>query len=333
MLSPFAVIKQNIAWLDLLKVALTVGIVLRHASLPDIDPSFTVFGAISKGIIQLTELCVPLFFVISGYLFFLNVPEKPTLAWFGDKLWKRVFSLLIPYLIANVLAFAFYWLAMRYMPSMVSGFFGDNWKNPLYVFWTGPINLSLWFIRDLIIACVCAPLIYLLLHYTRWWGVLALGLLWFFGYQRPWTNFFFTLGAGLALFKVDVEGHCCSMGPWMVLAFICAFFFYFRNETGIEFVILTGLPVCVWAASALVKIGWQTNIKWRGWAFFIYLYHYIPMIGAKKALVQFIHPSNDFALIAIYLSGAVVVLCFLTLLYFGLRKLAPRLLSFLVGGK
>ena len=326
-------LKKDIQWLDLLKVGLTIGIVLRHATLTDMGDTFPVYESVSKGIVELTELCVPLFFAISGYLFFLNIPERPGWRWFGQKLYSRLFSLLIPYLIANALAFLFYWLAQRFLPGLISGFMGESWKDPLYIFWTGPVNLSLWFIRDLLIACLCTPLTYLFLRYTRWWGILALGILWFAGGQRPWTNFFFCTGAALAMFKVDIEERCQAMGPWLVILFFGAFIFNFQHETGLEFVILAGLPLCVWGASFLTRKGIRVGARWRAWAFIIYLYHYTAVIGIKKALCAYGNPVSDLAFIAISLGSAALVLIGLTGLLAVMRKCMPTLTKVLIGGK
>ena len=190
---------QHYPVIDLLKLILTVGIVFRHAELVGLEGRSDTFDLLNRGMMLITEVCVPLFFVLSGFLYFRNVPKEPDVKFFWGKTRSRVFSLLIPYLIANTVAFVCYWLAYRYAPDMMSGFFGDDWKNPLFVFWTGPVNLSLWFIRDLIIACIMAPAIYLLVRYTRIWGVLALAAVWFFVASSPWYNLWFTLGAWAAV--------------------------------------------------------------------------------------------------------------------------------------
>lgn len=198
---------NRIEVIDLLKVILTVGIVFRHAELVGMEGRSEAFDMFSRGMMFITEICVPLFFVISGYLYFRNVPAKPDVQFFWNKTRSRVFSLLIPYLIANVIAFGFYWAAYRYAPNMMSGFFGDNWKNPLFIFWTGPINMSLWFIRDLIIACITAPLIWLLVRYTRIWGVLALAAVWIFIAGSAWYNLWFTIGAWAAVCQGDATSR------------------------------------------------------------------------------------------------------------------------------
>ena len=191
--------ENRLEFVDLLKVILTVGIVFRHAELVGMEGRSAAFDVFSRGMMGLTSVCVPLFFVLSGFLYFYKVPARPDARYFLNKSRKRVFSLVIPYLIANCFAFVCYWLAYRYAPSMMSGFFGDDWKHPLFVFWTGPVNLSLWFIRDLIIACLMAPFFYLLVRYTRVWGVLALGAVWIFVGGSHWYNIWFAIGAWAAV--------------------------------------------------------------------------------------------------------------------------------------
>ena len=193
--------------IDLLKVILTVGIVFRHAELVGMEGRSQMFDVLSRGMMLVTSVCVPLFFVVSGFLYFYNVPERPGVPYFWGKTRKRFYSLLIPYLIANCFAFICYWAAYRYAPEMMSGFFGDDWRNPFFVFWKGPINMSLWFIRDLIIACLCAPLFYLLVRYTRIWGVLALGVVWFVVGGSPWYNLYFAIGAWMAVCQGDAASR------------------------------------------------------------------------------------------------------------------------------
>ena len=280
------------AWIDLLKVVLTVGIVCRHATWAEVGTDQSLFQAVTHGISVVTEICVPLFFVLSGFLFFLNCPEKPAASYFGAKLKRRIFSLLIPYLIANVIAFGCYWAAGRFAPSLVSGFFGDKLHNPLFVFWTGPVNLSLWFIRELMVCCLLSPLVWLIIRYTRVFGVIALGLLWAF-HIGPMPIFYFTLGAWPAIRNLHIKG----LSDWME-----------RH------------PVKVTPAS-------------RAWCYFIYLYHYLLLIGIKKGLVAILKPNSSWGYLGCYFASVVIVLALLTGLYFLMRRYLPRFTGVLIGGK
>lgn len=283
--------RQRYPFIDLLKVILTVGIVFRHAELVGLEGRSATFDVLTRGMMLVTELCVPLFFVLSGFLYFRNAPKRPDVDFFWGKTRSRFFSLLIPYLIANAIAFVCYWLAHRFAPGMMSGFFGDNWRNPLFIFWTGPINMSLWFIRDLIIACIMAPLIWIFVRYTRIWGVLALAAVWFFVAGSPLYNLWFTIGAWAAVCQGEAVGR-----------------------------LLAKIPCRVPAGAA-------------AWCFFVYLYHYIPIISFKKIFGGLLNPSSTWALLGTYLLTALLTLAIVTGLFLLLKKLFPRLAGVLVGGK
>ncbi len=280
-------------WLDLFRVILTIGVVCNHAAMIEAGTDYPFYLAVMRVICGVTEFCfVQLFFVLSGYLFFLNIPEKPSVIYFATKLKKRVFSLLIPYLIANILFWICYWVAGKFAPSLISGFFGDKLRDPLFVFWTGPVNLSLWFIRELIICCLLSPIIWLLIHYTRFVGVLALGVLFAF-HIGPAPVFFFTLGA------------------WPAIR-------HFRSEA-----------VESWTERHPVNIMPSS----RAWCFFIYLYHYLLLIGIKKTLVYLLHPASSIGFLACYVASVLLVLLSLTLIYRLLRHFLPKITSVLIGGK
>lgn len=264
--------------LDILRVLLTMGIVFRHATSENLQP-----------VVWVTEVCVPLFFVMSGYLFFWNTPDKPSGRWFRDKIQSRFFTLLIPYLIANIIAWLCYFFAIREVPSMVSGFLGDNWKNPLFVFWTGPINLSLWFIRELILLVLLSPLIYFLLRYTRWFGVLVLGGLWLYGIG-PSPLFYFSTGGCLGMYKISV------VEDWL------------------------HRPA-------------RITLRSRAWTFFIYLYHYLLLIGVKKGLAMLIPFTGIWADVTVWFLSVVIVLAALSAAYALGRRFVPRITGILVGGK
>lgn len=288
-----ASMKKDSAWIDLLKIILTVGIVVRHASMPEwFDRGLAAYDLVGKALVRITEICVPLFFYLSGYLFFRGVTRNPGIAWFGNKLKRRLTSLLVPYLIANCVAWLIFAAANRWTPGMLSGFLGDSWKDPLFVFWKGPVNLSLWFVRELIVACLLSPLIWLAVRYTWGVAVIALGVLWGL-HIGPAPIFFFALGAAAPILQL----HATIIETWQ-----------------------TRHPI-------------RIAPSWRAWCFFIYLYHYLLLIATKKTLVALLHPSGSMALLAIWLGSAALVLIILTLLYFAMRRFTPKILSVLVGGK
>lgn len=106
---------------------------------------------------------VPLFFFVSGFLFYLN----------DESIWqkwkKRIKSLLIPYFLWCSFYLVFLFLTQRVL-GMERFFSGDKLKliadfnaiDYLRVFWDirdgGPILAPLWFLRNLIVLCLLAPI-------------------------------------------------------------------------------------------------------------------------------------------------------------------------------
>ena len=77
----------------------------------------------------------------------------------------------------------------------------------------------------------------------------------------------------------------------------------------------------------------QVDTRSRAWTYFVYLYHYLLIVGVKKGLVMLLHPQGTLALVGIYLLSVVLVLGVLTLVYGLMRRVMPRITSFIVGGK
>lgn len=275
--------------IDLIRVLLTIGIVSLHSTITDLANSTPVYDGVIKAILTVTQVCVPLFYALSGYLFFRNVPDDPSSNWFWTKLRSRFLSLFVPFIIANCIALAIYYATMHFFPSMISGYLGDSWKDPVFVFWKGPINLSLWFIRELIVVTILSPIIFLIVKHFRWWGVLILGLLLVLRIG-PAPLFYYSTGACLSVWKIN--------------------------------------PVEKWLMSDS-----QVRISSRAWTYFVYLYHYLLVIGIKKALVAWLKPTDTALQVGIYMVTVIGTLLILTITYVLMRKIIPRFTSVLVGGK
>lgn len=173
----------------------------------------------------LPQIAVPLFFLISGYLFFIRKDDKYmcfTREDYFRKLHKRVKTLLIPYLLWNI--FTLLIVLHRYLlpnifPPREGMSFCVNIQSILSVFWNVtaspivstfietntylmlpvnmnhtfyPINTPLWFVRDLMVTCVLSPIIYYGVKKLRYGFPIVMGIGWFFfgqvwkiGYSAP----------------------------------------------------------------------------------------------------------------------------------------------------
>lgn len=172
--------------ISFLRFPLIIGVILIHANLSEVIiggikcfnktdyPIYTYVSYVLSQIIARTA--VPLFFLISGFLFFYKI-EIFNFDIFLQKIKKRIRTLFIPYIFWNFLIILIYLIGQSIVPNLISGgkklICDYNFTDWLLSFWDTnlinpakdigmPINYPLWFIRDLMVVIMFSPLIYFL---------------------------------------------------------------------------------------------------------------------------------------------------------------------------
>lgn len=164
----------------------------------------------------LTRLAVPIFFIISGYLFFYKINDFSCDVYVG-KLKRRIKSLLLPYIIWNLLAIAIVLLKSNMLslfPSLAKE--NHDWLWFVSAFWNSqygscPILYPLWYVRDLIIVVILSPLIYMLIKTFKKWVLTLFFILWYCPIMdfppgfRMETFLFFSVGAYVNIIGLSVR--------------------------------------------------------------------------------------------------------------------------------
>lgn len=216
---------QNISKvISFLRFPLILLVVLIHV--PRIENGPEYYNIISTFLSSVVSgIAVPMFFAISGYLFFLS---EFTTTKYCDKLRKRVYSLLIPYLLWNLFS-----LIVLVLPHYKS--YDFTVKNVLISFWnchdsfihavsSNPIDFPMWYIRDLMICNLMAPAYYYIIRYTKFMLPLTFIALWVFGILSPVTGIsviavaFYSFGAYMAIHHRNVIDE--RKGLWSVVGVI-----------------------------------------------------------------------------------------------------------------
>ena len=158
----------------------------------------------------LVKVAVPVFFIMSGYLFFANV-EKWSLKVYKAKMLRRMKTLLIPYLIWNLLmavklktfSWNIFW-AFWCPAGIQTDWFGqEQWM-------TAPANMPLWFLRDLIVVSLLTPIIYIGVRKFGYWLLVVLTILYLSGFcafipgLSAYAVYFFTIGAYFSIRRTDL---------------------------------------------------------------------------------------------------------------------------------
>ena len=154
----------------------------------------------------IVKFCTPVFFTISGYLFFASV-QKFTLSLYLDKIRSRLRSLAVPYIFWVVLWSLIGLLLMKVFGKetfpILQEKLGDWPENILGGVYYHPLPFQFWYIMDLLKISLLSPLIYLLVVSMKGFAVVLFLVLWMLDVSIPHLTsmevpLFFTLGTFLA---------------------------------------------------------------------------------------------------------------------------------------
>jgi surface polysaccharide O-acyltransferase-like enzyme len=356
--------------IEILRFPLIIGIVFIHNYTSTIRMAQGSIGVehssawddfvrffISQGV---ARVAVPLFFLVSGYLFFLG---QWSWSKYAGKLKRRVNTLLIPFLFWNLATWAIY-TAGRRIPQTRMYFEGGVWPPAGQVSFLGyigalfgisaryPIDYQFWFIRDLIALVVLAPVIYFLLR-GKWllpfllilfglWFAAAWPDLWpsmvhsIFLPEQIEAALYFSLGAYLSQPGKDVT--CLDkFGPWISAAFFVFLVLHSTYQDRLpylhKFVILFGVPSLWWLTglalgSAKLK---ASLIGLVGDGFFVFAAHEPLQTVVRKVSYRLFSPTAGASVLALYLLTPVCMIALLVVVRRCLLKIMPRFTGVITG--
>ena len=305
-------------------------------------------------------IAVPLFFLISGFLFFYKVDFDKTV--YKKKLRSRSHTLVAPYLIWNFIGFLILLIQMHpkflsLFPLLrdyridISEFLSYFWMKELPTDPPGglsmPINYPFWFIRDLIILVLVTPVIHWCVKRMKYVFVILLGAVWFFDLGEyigfPGLShqsiFFFPLGAYLSICRLNfVElARKAKWSPYLYAIFAFADTFTKREPYNYWFHnigILVGLIAVVYITSLLLeKDKIKINKLLCEASFFVFAAHGLFISKFMKALVMTVHPQSPFVVLFIYFFVPVATILICLGMYKVINKLMPNVARILTGGR
>ncbi|MGM9852908.1 MAG: acyltransferase family protein [Muribaculaceae bacterium] len=342
---------EELKELNLSRAIMLLFVVICHSTPLD-EVTNVSSNIIGTGIVEcivtgFCRACVPVFFAISGFLFFRNVRQWDWKAW-KSKLGRRAVTLLIPYMLWNVIASLLFLFKVRYMGSDGFGVFADGSFNPLrYLegFWRlndgYPYDYPLWFLRNLIVLCIFAPLVYLLARRTAVFLVAFVLFLCVFQHTES-GELPFVIGAWLGMHpgwyrRFTVRKIAIAMlVVWIIAAFLLVtvdmpdklhgMLKTTRDISAISAVLgLCGLADADKMMFLMRKLLPAT--------FFIYAFHGLMRTVVAKACLSLTGDNSSISiLIAFFLIFAILIV--VSYIAYRLCKLfTPRLCSLLCGGR
>ena len=380
-------VKLQSATIDLLRFPLAIMVIFIHMNPDVINLVDADFSLISEhglynvtGILLshvLTHIAVPTFYFISGFLFFFNFQEW---SWDGykKKLYRRIKTLFVPYLLWNAVPFLLAALSMLagvvIKGNPIEGvqtfiteknwhiFYDCNEWGTTRVNWlgenlrmTGPYDLPLWFLRDLIVVTILTPIIY---YATKKFGLFIISILFVAYISRIWTLlpgfsitafFYFSTGAYFALNKVNiihfVDKYKLLFIPLCVILLVATTIYDGMNtvigQNIYPLFVCTGVYTVFYVASrCIAKYNVKPNKLLVSSCFFIYAIHGVgfPLIGSPlsltRRLLHYVIPGNTgFEESLCYLISPIATAFLCVFLLMIARRLFPKLTLYFSGNK
>ncbi len=302
---------------------------------------------------SLIGIAVPTFFVISGFLFYRTADSIQSV---GNKCKRRIFTLLIPYLIFNLIYTA-YFLTIYNLPGLKEHF-NNAWRGTLTLktifrgVFLAEFSGILWYVRNLIILTAISPLIYYSLKIKPLSYVIALGLFVVFlldktiphlPYIQTASWVWYYLGAIIAvniknLPRFSNKTNCLFLGGGLI--FTLALFVFsggfisFTLNVNVYLLIynllLTAMIICFWFALDLTVT--ERSFKIEKLSFFIYCLHSLILETTQK--VFYIVGGNNLIVATLdYIISPIFTLSVIYIIALLLNKFAPSVFKIVSGGR
>lgn len=348
--------------LNALRFPATLMVIVSHCVLITMIIPISAFSgemALARFILQffysMGALAVTLFSLISGYYLFAK-GDRWTVPHYIDILRKRFSTLLIPYVLWNLLYFLALWLKNSIGLHLEIGFafnaieYDKVTNHGLFELIMEPINGPLWYIRDLIYMVLFSPLVYILCR-NRIIGAIAVVLLYILPIIAPYCHFYFPLNDVQVHFIV---GAYLALHKWSILD-IARRVKWFAYGIGGAYIVAMGIGIIglhthysgilnAFFALTLINLGYELYLRQNALyyffarnasaTFFMYSAHWILYINIVRGTLTTFLPSDGSMTDIFVLITTFILVAIATLYTYRLMSRAmPSVLSILSGGR
>ena len=287
--------KQQLNVISNIRLPMILLIVSVHV-VPDIVEGTWDWWIVSFIGREMASIGVPMFFLISGLLFFCNIDKGQSVRDFtkiiysgGGKIEKRIKSVLVPYLAWNLITYMVLTLVYKKASFELDVLFSHrvffDWNYEPVGFIPYPCDGPLWFLRNLFVISLCAPLVFAFVKYVKAYIGIPFLVLFYI------TNIISAYDMGIVgTFSLFTIGAYIGLNRWCVLPFILRYGYvlppfyvigvlfdlYIMNVTDAHIYIyrtfiMLGIPTLVYATSRLPQK--YKDIEFPSLSMFIYCAH------------------------------------------------------------
>jgi succinoglycan biosynthesis protein ExoH len=281
---------------------------------------------------------VPLLAMVAGYLlFFSDLDLHPKRLWT-----KKARTVALPLFVFNLAAITLFFLLQHVFPSAIMRIDLLNasrydWINALFSVRDVPFDYPLYFLRDLLVLVVLAPLFGIFIRRAPLLGLAIVSIVFYFNYDsyliiRNTSAILFYVGGILAVKKYDLLKLDNYAAPLLCLFFLICLAIVLFECGNINYAAMTG-PFLVWPAFKYLtntKFG-QFAARSSKYSFFVFVAHapllQLLRLGYNNYLEIYV-PYPCF-----WLFAPIIVIASLMALYDKATSMAPVFFALITGGR
>ncbi len=302
---------------------------------------------ISNGI---TRIAVPLFFFISGFLFFIDINND--LVNFTYKIKKRIKTLVVPYFFWVLFGILIYFLLQSFPQSkmfftkkLIINYNSLDWLKAIFV---NLIPYQFWFIRDLIVITFLSPFIYFLIRKLKLIYIIVVAGFWLFNQDTVFLTsealLFFSLGACFSINKPEFLEMKWLNYKWYFLFLFWQLLITIKTivlfNDGLEIIvnllhklsIIIGLISFWMIYDTLFGLKEIKQYKIFELSFFIFAFHE-PFLTIMKKALFFILGKTEVHYLIIYFSAPIISIILSLFSAVVLKKYLNHLYSVITGNR
>lgn len=302
----------------------------------------------------LCGVAVPAFFFMSGMLFFRE--KDFSLSLYKKKILSRLKTLLVPYLLWNLICIFIIWILQSIIPGfqllLHKPITQLSITDFLLLFWNiskvthlpddqiGPLVGQFWFLQCLMLLVLLSPFIYIGIKKLNLIFPLIFGVI-YIGFSFPtfpsinWQAFFyFILGSWFSINSISVSKTFKKLNIITCILFIfdCALSFFIYDIIIINNILI--LVISFNIASYLISKGFTLPKLLTAASFFIFCFHrFLTASMTNIAKLKIIPTQTELQATSFYIFGTILVIVFCVLIYLLMSRFIPTITNILIGGR
>lgn len=296
----------------------------------------------------------PLFFFISGFLFFKTTTFNKNI--YLQKISRRIHSLLIPYVIWILFYFSIIVILQLIKPNFTlllhKNIINLTPKDFLFLFWNlqqvthlptdqaAPLVTQFWFLQCLMISFLVSPIIWFGIKHIPFLFIIILGIICMFECLPEYPGikwfafFYFSLGAYFSIHKKSFSNfvYHSRYCQYILLFFtiFCSFFCQYAHFLLNFFLLFVIINICTF----IVNKGIIIPKKLVTSSFFIFAFHrLVTAIVTNLPKMNIIHLNSEYSAFAYYFIATTITILLCLFIYLIMDRYFTKFTIFISGGR